>query len=229
MLAARPNIWLVSLMSPAASVTQVTVAVLAADPLLSEGTVAYLRSRPDVKPVPESEAALADVVLVMAGQVTEDTLVQIQRVADRCTGRQPRFVLVGDGIREPQLLRAVTCGVVTVLPRKDIDYGHIVRAVIRAHASLGEMPPQAVYWLSARIRAVQEQVLAPNGLTIAGLQSREVEVLRLLADGLDTAQIAERLSYAPRTVKRIIHSLLIRMNLRNRSHAVAYALRSGVL
>jgi DNA-binding NarL/FixJ family response regulator len=205
------------------------VAVLAADPLMSEGTVAYLRSRPEVRPVPWGEVGRADVVLVMAGQITEDTLVQIQRVAEERAGDELRVVLVGDGIREPQLLRAVTSGVVTVLPRRDADYGHIVRAIVQAHAGHGEMPPQAVGWLSARIRAIQEQVLAPNGLTAAGLQAREVDVLRLLADGLDTAEIAVLLNYSERTVKNIIHGLLTRLKLRNRSHAVAYALRSGAL
>jgi DNA-binding NarL/FixJ family response regulator len=216
-------------MPVAFSLAPVMVAVLAADPLMSEGTVAYLRSRPEVRPVPWSEAGRADVVLVLAGQVTEDTLVQIQRVAEQRAGHELRFVLVGDGLREPQLLRAVTCGVVTVLPRRDADYGHIVRAIVQAHAGLGEMPAQAVGWLSARIRAIQEQVLTPTGLTTAGLQAREVDVLRLLADGLDTAEIAVLLNYSERTVKNIIHGLLTRLKLRNRSHAVAYALRSGVL
>jgi DNA-binding NarL/FixJ family response regulator len=165
----------------------------------------------------------------MADQVTEDTLAQIQDVADRCPGRELPIVLVGDGIREPQLLRAVTSGVVTVLPRTDADYGRIVYAIVQARAGLGEMPPRAVGWLSTRLRAIQEQVLAPNGLTTAGLQAREVDVLRLLADGMDTAEIAVRLNYSERTVKNIIHGLLARLNLRNRSHAVAYALRHGVL
>lgn len=179
--------------------------------------------------MPENEATRADVALVMAAEVTEDTLAQIRCVAEQCSDRRLRFVLVGDGIREPQLLRAVTSGVVTVLPRKDANFGRIVQAIMEAHAGLGDMPPEAVGWLSARLRAIQEHVLAPNGLTTFGFQSREVDVLRLVADGLDTTEIAGRLNYSERTVKSIIHGLLTRMNLRNRAHAVAYALRNGVL
>jgi len=54
-------------------------------------------------------------------------------------------------------------------------------------------------------------------------------VLRLLAEGIDTLEIAQQLSYSERTVRNIIHGMLTRMKLRNRVHAVAYALRNGVI
>ena len=61
------------------------------------------------------------------------------------------------------------------------------------------------------------------------MSTREVAVLRLLADGLDTTGIASQLSYSERTVKHIIHGVVSRERLRNRVHAVAFALRLGVL
>jgi DNA-binding NarL/FixJ family response regulator len=210
-------------------VPSVAVAVLASDALTSEGTIAYLRSCRGVTPVPESEVARADVVLVMTATVSEETLALIERAADDAGDHEVRFVLVGDGIREPQLLRAVTCGLVSVLPRKDATFGRIVTAITDAAEGCGEMPGYAIGWLAARLRSVQEQVLAPIGLTTTGLQAREIDVVRLLADGLDTAEIAAELNYSERTVKNIIHGMLSRLNLRNRSHAVAYAMRSGML
>ena len=63
----------------------------------------------------------------------------------------------------------------------------------------------------------------------AGLAPREVEVLRLLADGLDTSEIARKLAYSERTVKNVVHDVTTRLQLRNRSHAVAYALREGLI
>jgi DNA-binding CsgD family transcriptional regulator len=56
-----------------------------------------------------------------------------------------------------------------------------------------------------------------------------VEVLRLLADGLDTVEIADRLNYSERTIKNVLHAMMTRLNLRNRSHAVAFGLRCGAL
>ena len=50
-----------------------------------------------------------------------------------------------------------------------------------------------------------------------------------LADGLDTQQIAGKLSYSERTVKNVLHGLMHRLQLRNRAHAVAFALREGYI
>lgn len=72
-------------------------------------------------------------------------------------------------------------------------------------------------------------MLGPRGLTASGLETREVDVLRLIAEGLDTAEIADRMKYSERTVKNILYAMMTRLNLRNRSHAVAYAMRSGII
>jgi DNA-binding NarL/FixJ family response regulator len=56
-----------------------------------------------------------------------------------------------------------------------------------------------------------------------------VEVLRLVADGLDTSEIARQLAYSERTVKNVLHDVTSRLQLRNRSQAVAYALRQGFI
>ena len=61
------------------------------------------------------------------------------------------------------------------------------------------------------------------------LRSREVDVLRLVAEGYDTAEIARTLSYSERTIKKVLHEMTMRLQLRNRSHAVAYALRAGLI
>lgn len=61
------------------------------------------------------------------------------------------------------------------------------------------------------------------------LTQREQGVLTLLADGLSTREVAMRMSYSERTIKKILQDLSDRLHLRNRTHAVAYALRSGWL
>jgi DNA-binding NarL/FixJ family response regulator len=62
-----------------------------------------------------------------------------------------------------------------------------------------------------------------------GLSEREVEVLRLLADGAETSEIARKLTYSESTIKHVQHTLSTRSKFRNRVHAVAFALRAGVL
>ncbi|CAM5282882.1 response regulator transcription factor [Streptomyces californicus] len=72
-------------------------------------------------------------------------------------------------------------------------------------------------------------MLGPRGLHFTGLASREVDVLRLVAEGYDTADIATKLAYSERTIKNVLHSVMTRLQLRNRSHAVAYAMRQGLI
>ncbi|HVF14951.1 MAG TPA: response regulator transcription factor [Acidimicrobiales bacterium] len=61
------------------------------------------------------------------------------------------------------------------------------------------------------------------------LTDRELEVLRSLSRGDDTRQIADAMGYSVRTVKNIVHDLLMKTNCRNRAHAVALATRQGLI
>jgi DNA-binding NarL/FixJ family response regulator len=210
-------------------VAAVTVAVMASEPLVAQGAAACLRTFPGITPIPQDRLGDADVVLVIAGHVSEKTLSLMEHAAGLVSDREMRFVLVCDGIREPQLLRALSLGMVSVLLRQDADYEQIARALVNARHGRVELPRDAHEWLEKRIRSIQSDVLAPHGLTAAGLYTREVEVLRLLAEGMDIIEIAQRLNYSERTVRNIIHGVLSRMKLRNRVHAVAYALRSGAM
>jgi DNA-binding NarL/FixJ family response regulator len=76
---------------------------------------------------------------------------------------------------------------------------------------------------------MQRQESLPRSPTFTGLVDREIEVLRLVAEGLETAEIATKLSYSQRTVKNVVHDITSRLHLHNRAHAVAYALRQGLL
>jgi DNA-binding CsgD family transcriptional regulator len=69
----------------------------------------------------------------------------------------------------------------------------------------------------------------PDGFRPDELTGRELAVLRMLADGLATREIAERLSYSERTVKNVVHDLLEKLGCRTRAHAVAMATRYGVI
>ena len=86
------------------------------------------------------------------------------------------------------------------------------------------MPPDLLDHLLARASTVP-----PPGGPSSSLSERERAVLTLVAQGCDTAEIARQLCYSARTVVSVIHDITNRFRLRNRAHAVAYALRTGLL
>ena len=63
----------------------------------------------------------------------------------------------------------------------------------------------------------------------AGLTPRDVDVLRFLAQGWTTADIAHQLAYAESTIKKEVHFIVHRLGARNRTHAVALAIRGAVI
>jgi DNA-binding NarL/FixJ family response regulator len=63
----------------------------------------------------------------------------------------------------------------------------------------------------------------------AALTAREIDVLRLLAEGLRNATIAERLFVSPRTVEHHVSAILRKLDVRSRGEAVAEAGRLGLL
>ena len=60
------------------------------------------------------------------------------------------------------------------------------------------------------------------------LSERELEILRLVAEGCDNDEIAERLFLSPRTVKNHVSSILAKLQMDNRVQAAVYAVRKGI-
>lgn len=58
---------------------------------------------------------------------------------------------------------------------------------------------------------------------------RELRVLAMLSRGVPTAEIATRLCYSDRTIKKAIEGFMKRHDLATRTHAVAFALRNGLI
>jgi DNA-binding NarL/FixJ family response regulator len=211
---------------PEVAVEQVRVALQAMDPLSLAGLTSYLESRSEVAVVRGEQRQSADVIAVVADRLSPDVVGALRRSAAQ--GGKP-VVLITNEITEAELLTAVECRVVAILPRAAVTGERLLHSVLAAASGGGVMPPNLVGELLKHIERLQRDVLTPHGLTAAGLTPREVDVLRLMADGLDTAEIAGKLCYSERTVKNVIYGVTHRLKLRNRSHAVAYALRSGLI
>jgi DNA-binding NarL/FixJ family response regulator len=203
---------------------RIPISVCAHDPVSYAGVVSQLRSRPEVQVV-EGGGGSARAVVVAADAVDEATL---HLLREHQRDRRP-IVLVVTTVDDAGLAAAVEAGVAGLVRRTEATADRLteaVRAVVRGE---GAVPPDLLGRLLAQVGRVQRQFLTPRGMSFTGLSSREADILRLVAEGMDTTEIATSLSYSERTVKNVLHDVTSRLQLRNRSHAVAYALRQGMI
>ncbi len=200
--------------------------VRATDPILRNGVHMALRARPELRLVEEDDATPEAVALVVADRF--DTRAEQLLKTLRCRGFTHVVLIAGD-LEESEILAAVEAGVCAVARRADTTPDVLVRLVKAAAVGEGALPPDLLGRLLNRVSRLQRHVLEPRGLHLAGITNRETEVLRLVASGLSTKEIADQLCYSQRTVKSILHDVTNRFQLRNRSHAVAYALREGLI
>ncbi len=102
-------------------------------------------------------------------------------------------------------------------------------AGIRA-ASMGEslISPNIAAKVLQRVRATSTQPEIANTIR-SELSDREIEVLKLIANGKDNAVIAAELHISPKTVKNHISNILMKLQIDNRIQAAVYAVRSGIV
>ena len=210
----------------AAPVSRIQLAIQSIDPLSQAGLSQHVFRRPDIELLPSSRLAEADIVAIAAPMMTARVMEQMRRTAEVADAK---FVLILDRLGDVDLLSAIEIGTVAVLWRADATAERFTQAVVAASRGGTEMPAEVQARLVADIAALQRDLLAPLGLTAGGLDDREVDVLRYIAGGLDTSEIAQKMLYSERTVKGILYGLMSRLHLKNRSHAVAYAMRAGIL
>ncbi len=211
---------------PIALKAHIPVIVCAADPLSRAGIVSQLRKAQGFLVVSEEEAPEGAVALVVADEVEATVTGQLRALRGHGVSR---VVLLVSRVDDKALLAAAEAGVTGVVRRSEATPGNLSAAIRSAAAGEGSLPPDLLGRLLRQVGQLQRQVLSPRGLTLSGLTERETAVLRLLAEGLDTAEVGRHLFYSERTVKNIIHDVTSRLELRNRAHAVAYAIREGLI
>ncbi|TVT02426.1 response regulator transcription factor [Amycolatopsis bartoniae] len=194
----------------------IRVSVCTTDPLIRAGLLGEFRKRMGIELI--EDQAEADVVVAVAETGLRELLTS-----------SSRLVLVADQPRQAELWAAIEHGLTVLVPRAEATTARLLRAIGDAHRGRGDLPAEQLGSLLRGLGRLHQQVLAPRDLMLSGLTHRETDVLRLLADGLDTAEIATKLAYSERTVKNILHGMLTRLGLRNRVHAVAHGLRHGLI
>jgi DNA-binding NarL/FixJ family response regulator len=188
----------------------IRVAVDAESPVIRAGLEAMLRAEPAIEIV--DDAVDADVVVLYVNDAeTFDHLLED-------AGQTPAVVLA-ERVPGERIARALRSNIRAVLPR-DAGEREIVAAVQAAAAGLIAVSPGDV-----------DRLLA-HGIDTAGgepLTPRELEVLRMIADGESNKRIAWRLGISEHTVKFHVASILAKMNASTRAEAVAIGIRRGLV
>jgi DNA-binding NarL/FixJ family response regulator len=147
----------------------------------------------------------------------------LQRAVHLTAGTDVRLVAVARTPGEDALLDAVQAGIAGYLVRSQLTPAGLSSSLRAVVAGNGTLPPSLLG------RLVESLARGTARGAPGPLAPRELGVLRLLAEGDDTRDIAVKLSYSERTVKNIVHDLLVKLNCRSRAHAVALATRQGVI
>src|SRR5215470_6993030 len=204
----------------------IPVAVYAEDPVLQAGITSQLRPRPEVEVLRPEVAAGAEVSLVVVDQV-DDAAVRLLRRLQRSS--TTRTGLVVGKVDQNSLQTTIECGVAAVIRRSEASPDRLVHAITAMARGEAVLPGDLVGRLLDHVGQLQRSLLDPNGPALSTLSAREADMLRLVSEGLDTAEIATKMSYSERTVKNVLHEVTTRLQLRNRAHAVGYAMRQGLI
>lgn len=196
------------------------------DPLSRAGIESQLRSEPTIRLVGSPTGEPSVIAVLIADTFDGDVAAEVRRL--RRDGVE-RCVLVASRLDDAAMLLAVENGIAGLLRRSEATSKALVRALHSVALGEGALPADLLGRFMDQVGRLQRRVLAPRGLTFSGLTEREAAVLSLLAEGHDTAEVGRRLYYSERTVKNIVHDVTSRYDLRNRTHAVAFALREGYI
>jgi DNA-binding NarL/FixJ family response regulator len=140
--------------------------------------------------------------------------------------------IAGERERAARLLNEKGCGYDAALALADSGSPEALREALDMLRALGARPAAAI--VTRRLRELGERSIprGPRPKTLenpAGLTSRELEVLALLAEGLRNAQIAERLVVSEKTVDHHVSAILRKLDVRTRGEAGAAAVRLGLI
>lgn len=205
---------------------RISVSIHADDAITRAGLTSELRQRSEIELVDPPFGGSAQVAVFAFESLTEPAFEMIRTV---CLKHGAQAVLLVSTLSDDDLLAVVESGACSVLWRREATTAWIVKTVLKAAGGNAALPSDLLTRLLKQVGRLQQHVLRSQGLPAAGLSDRERKILRLAAVGLDTDEIAAELAYSRRTVTSILHDVMARYNLRNRTHAVAYAIREGLI
>ena len=211
----------------------ITVLLVDDHQVVRQGVRAFLDTQPDFSVV--GEAGSGEQALKLAGEHVPDVILMDLVLPGDIDGveatrkikiKSPRtqVVVLTSYHDDEYIFPAIKAGALSYVLK---DIGPDELADVIRKAAQGE----AVLNSGVASRLIQDiqgrRGLSPNPFT--ELSEREMEVLRLIADGLSNAEIAENLVISDKTVKGHVSNILSKLHLVDRTQAAVYAWREGIV
>jgi DNA-binding NarL/FixJ family response regulator len=166
-----------------------------------------------------------DVVLMDIRMPVMDGIEATARIVREAAG--PRVLVLTTFDLDEHVYDALTAGASGFL-LKDVAAEQLFDAVRVVAAGEALLAPTVTRRLIGELTRLRRRP-APSPPTLAALTPREVEVLRLVAEGLSNSEIAGRLVVGDETVKTHVSRVLRKLGLRDRTQAVIAAYESGLV
>ncbi len=210
----------------------ITVLIVDDHEVVRQGLQAYLDALPDIEVV--GEAASGDAAVNEARECIPDVVlmdlvmegvdgVEATRMVKNTSPRSQVVVLTSYH-QDEHIFPALQAGAISYI-LKDIKMEELADAVRRAAKGEATLHPRVAARVIQEIHGARSQTLNP----FTELTERELDVLKLIANGLNNSQIAEQLVISENTVKGHVSNILSKLHLADRTQAAVYAWQKGIV
>jgi DNA-binding NarL/FixJ family response regulator len=138
-----------------------------------------------------------------------------------------RVVVLTISDQDGDVMDAILAGACGYL-LKDASIHDLLRGIHSAAIGESLISPHIAGKVLQRVRATTPSQVDADTIR-SELSDREIQVLKLIANGKDNALIAAELHISPKTVKNHISNILMKLQIENRIQAAVYAVRSGIV
>lgn len=214
------------------SASKIRILIVDDHQVVRQGLRTFMELQTDMHVIGEAGDGLAAIELVRAHQPDVvlmdlvmprlDGIAAIQQI--KALGLPTRIIALTSFTEDDKVFPAIQAGASSYL-LKDVSPDALADAIRAVHHGEARLHPDIARKL---MEQVAQRGVSTHGPSAANLTDREVEVIRLVADGKTNADIAGILVISEKTVKTHVSNILSKLNLADRTQLAIYALKHGL-